>query len=177
MINMDIGKAIDGRFSCREFKNKKISEKDINKILEAGIKAPNAGNLQCWKFVIVNKEEIKGLITKAALDQRWMMQAPIFIVVCSDLKKLKTYYPGKYKLYAIQDTSLAAENIMLMAHSLRIGSCFVGAFDEKAVKRILRLPDGVEAYAIISLGYPDAKKSTKRNSLNYSLSVNKYGES
>src|SRR3989344_5447842 len=109
---MNVSKAIEERFSCRVYKNKKISDKVLNKILEAGIRAPNAGNLQSWKFVVVNNEDVKEQITKAALDQRWMMQAPIFVVVCSDLKKLKTYYPGKYKLYAIQDTSLAAEKIM-----------------------------------------------------------------
>ena len=172
---MNTEKAINERFSCRTYKNKKILNKDLNKILEAGIRAPNAGNLQAWKFIIVDKEDVKEKITKAALNQRWMMQAPIFIVVCSDLTKLKRYYPEKHKLYAIQDTSVAAENIMLMALSLNIKSCFVGAYDDKAVKRILRLPDDVESYAIIILGYSDEKKVTKRNSLNYSLSYNQYG--
>jgi nitroreductase len=174
---MNISKAIEERFSCRSYRNKKISDKSLNKILEAGIRAPNAGNLQAWKFVLVNKEDVKEQITKAALDQRWMMQAPVFIVVCSNLNKLKTYYPGKYRLYAMQDTSLAAENIILMAYSLKIKSCFIGAFDEKAVSRILRLPDDIEPYSIITLGYSDEKGITKRNSLNYSLSFNKYGSS
>lgn len=174
---MNTEKAINERFSCRKYNSKKISNKDLNKILEAGIRAPNAGNLQAWKFVMITKDDIKEQLTKAALDQRWMMQAPVFIVVCSDLNKLKRYYPEKYKLYAIQDTSLAAENMMLMAFSLNIKSCFIGAYDEKAVKRILRLPDAVESYAIITLGYSDEKRTTKRNSLNYSLSSNKYGES
>ena len=174
---MNIEKVISERFSCRKYKNKKISDKHLNEILEAGIKAPNAGNLQCWKFIIITKEDIKEQLTKAALDQRWMMQAPILIVVCSDLNNLKRYYPEKHKLYAIQNTSVAAENIILMAYSLKIKSCFVSAFDEKAVKRILRLPDGVQPYVIIPLGYSDEKKTTKRNSLNYSLSYNKYGES
>ena len=171
---MNIKKAINERFSCRGYKSKRISDKDLNKILEAGINAPNAGNLQAWRFVVVNKEDVKEKITKASLDQRWMMQAPLFVVVCSDLKKLKTYYPDKFKLYAIQDTSIAAENMMLMAFSLNIKSCFISAFDEKAVKRILRLPDDTEAYAIITLGYSDEKKSSKRNSLNYSLKFNSF---
>jgi len=173
---MNVEKAILERFSCRKYKKKTISNKDINTILEAGIRAPNAGNLQAWKFVIVDKEDVKEKITKAALDQRWMMQAPIFIVICSDFKKLKKYYPEKYKLYAIQDTSCATENIMLMAHSLNIKSCFVGAYDQKAVKRILRLPEGVESYCIITLGYSDENRITKRGYLKYHLSFNKYGE-
>ena len=159
------------------YKNKKISDKDLNKILTAAINAPNAGNLQACKFILVDKQDIKEQLTKASLDQRWMTQAPIFIVVCSDLKKLKKYYPNKFKLYAIQDTSLASENLMIMAHALKIGSCFVSAFDEKSVKRILRLPDEVEAYCIITLGYPNEKNTKKRSSLDLSLSFNRYGSS
>lgn len=174
---MNIEKLIEERFSCRSYKDKKISDKILNKILEAGIKAPNAGNLQVWRFVVVNKENIKEQITKAALDQRWMMQAPVFVVVCSDLKKLQKYYPKKYHLYAVQETSLAAENMILMAFSLKVKSCFISAFDENAVKRILRLPDDIEPYCIIILGYSNEKKTSTRNSLNYSLSFNKYGSS
>ena len=118
---------------------------------------------------MVTDNDKKEKLTEAALDQRWMMQAPVFIVVCSDLTKIKRYYPERYKLYAIQETAVAAQNIMLMAHSLKIGSCFVGAFDEKKVKRVLRLAKGVEPYVIIPLGYSDEKKVTRRNSLNYSL--------
>jgi nitroreductase len=171
---MNINKAILERFSCRTYKSKKISNKDLNKILNAAINSPNAGNLQAWKFVVVDKEDIKERITKAALDQQWMMQAPLFIIVCSDLKKLKTYYPNKYKLYAIQDTAISAENMMLMAFSLNIKSCFIGAFDEKAIKRILRLPDDVEAYCIITLGYSNEKKAIKRLSMDYSVKFNQY---
>ena len=174
---MNISKAIEERFSCRTYKTKKISDKSLNKILEAGIKAPNAGNLQAWKFVVVSKEDVKEQLTKASLDQRWMMQAPVFIVVCYDLKKLNKYYPNKYNLYAVQETSLAAENIMLMAFSLKVKSCFISAFDENAVKRVLRLPDDIEPYCIITLGYSSEKKTSKRNSLNYSLSFNRYGVS
>ena len=166
---MNIVKAISERFSCRRYKNKKISEKNLGAILEAGIRAPNSGNVQAWRFVIIDKPDTKEKLTEAAVDQRWMMQAPILIVVCSDLNKLKKYYPERYKLYAIQDTAVAAQNILLMAHSLNIGSCFVSAFDEKKVKRVLRLDKGIEPYVIIPLGYMDEKKSTKRNSLNYSL--------
>ena len=169
---MNTVKVISERFSCRKYKNTKISDKVLNAILEAGIRAPNAGNLQAWRFVIVNDNDKKEKLTEAALDQRWMMQAPTFIIICSDLNKLKRYYPERYKLYAIQDTSVAAQNIMLMAYSLKIGSCFVGAFDEKKVKRVLRLDKGVEPYVIIPLGYYDEKKTTRRNSLNYSL-INK----
>ena len=171
---MDVEKAIFSRFSCRLYKSKAIKDKFLNMILEAGLNAPNSGNLQACKFIVVNDESIKEKITKAALDQAWMMQAPLFIVICSDLEKLKKYYPERYNLYSVQETSLAAENIMLMAFSLSIKSCFVSAFDDNAVRRALRIPDEIGVYCIITLGYSNDKKTTTRNSLKYSVNVNEY---
>ncbi len=171
---MDVQKAIFGRFSCRKYSNKKINDGDLSRIIESGLNAPNSGNLQCSKFIVVNDDSKKKELTKACLDQRWMLQSPVFVVVCSDLKKLKTYYEKKYRDYAIQDTSLAAENIMLMAHSLNIKSCFISAIDDNAVKRILRIPDDVGVYCVITLGYSSEKKTTKRNSLSYSVNFNEY---
>ena len=171
---MEIEKAIFSRFSCRSYKNKLIKDKFLNKILEAGLNAPNAGNLQACKFIVVNKDSLKEKITKAALDQTWMIQAPLFIVICSDLEKLKKYYSEKYKFYSVQETSLAAENIMLMAYSLKIKSCFVSAFDDGAVKRALRIPDEVGVYCIITLGYSSEKKTSTRNSLKYYINFNEY---
>ena len=171
---MDIQKAIFGRFSCREYSDKRVKDSYLSKILEAGLNAPNSGNLQCCKFIVVNDDSKKKELTKASLDQKWMNQAPIFIVVCSDLKKLKTYYEKNYETYGIQDTSLAAENIMLMAHSFNIKSCFISAIDDNAVRRILRIPEDVGVYCIITLGYSPEKKTSKRNSLSYSVNFNEY---
>ena len=108
---MNLTNAINERFSCTKYLAREISNECLNKILRAGIRAPNAGNLQSFRFVVVNDEKIKEKITSACLDQRWMMQAPIFIVVCSDIKTLKEYYPARHKIYAVQDTSLAAQKI------------------------------------------------------------------
>jgi len=162
---MDLTKAIDERFSCRRYLAKKISNENLDKILKAAIKAPNAGNLQSFRFVVVSKESLKEEITSACLDQRWMMQAPAFIVICSDLNALKEYYPKKYELYGIQDTSLAAQNIMLTAYSLKIKSCFVSSFNEKMMKRILNLKAGLEPHCVITLGYSKESKITRRKSI------------
>ena len=171
---MDVEKAVFGRFFCRSYRGKKIKDKHLSRIVEAGLNAPNSGNLQCCKFIIVNDASKREKIAKASLDQGWMNQAPVLVVICSDLKKLKTHYLNKYELYAVQDTSLAAENIMLMAHSLKINSCFISAFDENAVKRVLRIPDEVGVYCIITLGYSGEKKTSKRNSLSYYVNSNEY---
>ncbi|MCD4666977.1 nitroreductase family protein, partial [archaeon] len=83
---MDVLNAIEKRFSCRSYIDKKIPEKHITTILDAAIKAPNAGNLQVWRFVIVAEEEIKVILMQSCLQQNWMLIAPIFIVVCAELE-------------------------------------------------------------------------------------------
>jgi nitroreductase len=81
---MDIFDAMEKRFSCRKYLDKKVSEKDLLLLLDAGAKAPNAGNLQNWDFIVVDDEDKKEKLTKASLDQRWMMGAGVLIVLCYD---------------------------------------------------------------------------------------------
>jgi nitroreductase len=166
---MDINKAINERFSCRKYLAKKISNENLNKILKAAIRAPNAGNLQSFRFLVVTDEDMKEKITSACLDQRWMTQAPVFIVICSDLNILKEYYSKKYEIYGAQDTSLAAQNIILTAFSLNIKSCFISSFHEGSLKRVLNLKKGLEPYCVITLGYSEESKITRRKSLDVFL--------
>ncbi|MBL7148018.1 MAG: nitroreductase family protein [Nanoarchaeota archaeon] len=159
---MEVFKAIENRFSCRSYNGKKVSENNLKRILDAGIKAPNAGNLQCWRFFIINTEEKKEGLCKSALNQRWMMQAPVFVVVCGDLTNEKRFYKKKGEDYLMQDCAAAIENMLLSATALGINSCWVGAFDDNAAKRVLKLPDHIIPYAIITLGYSDEKAGKKK---------------
>ena len=78
------------------------------------------------------------------------------IVVCADEKRSSTGYGIRGKLlYCLQDTAAATQNILLTAHSLGLGSCWVGAFDEESARKALNIPEGVRPVAIIPVGYPD----------------------
>ncbi|MCD4666478.1 nitroreductase family protein, partial [archaeon] len=137
--------------------------------------APNAGNLQVWRFVIVDDEEVKVKLMQSCLHQDWMLKAPIFIVVCADLEDIKRYYPKKGEIYAIQDCSAATQNILLAATKLDINSCWVGSFDENAISKCLSLPNTVKPYAIITLGYSKEKQEKKnRYSINLVTRFNNY---
>ena len=172
---MDVFKAIEDRFSCRSYNGKKIHENYIKKILDAGVKAPNAGNLQCWRFFIIDSEEKKEELCKSALRQKWMMQAPVFIVVCGDPTNQTRFYKKRGDLYLIQDCAAAAENMLLSATALGIKSCWVGAFDENAVQRVLKLPNHIVPYIIITLGYSDEKAGKKkRHNLDSLVYYNEY---
>ena len=81
---MDVLEAIKGRRSIRAFKNQNVSEIIIEKLVDAGRWAPSAGNIQPWEFIIVRKPETKRALAEAALDQTFIEEAPVVIVVCAN---------------------------------------------------------------------------------------------
>jgi len=127
-------------------------------ILEAGKYAPSAGNLQNWKFIVVKNDGKRKSIAKACLNQEWMKIAPIYIVVVAEPKKAERYYGSRgARLYTTQGCAAAIENMLLAAHNLGLGSCWVGAFDEDEIWRVLGLPEDVTVQGIITIGYADEK--------------------
>ena len=160
---MDVLEAIKGRRSIRAFKNEDISSETVEKLIDAARWAPSAGNIQPWEFIIVRNPEIKRNLAKAALNQSFIEEAPVVIVVCADEIRSSQGYGFRGKtLYCIQDTAAATQNIHLAAYSLGLGTCWVGAFNEEEARKILEIPQGVRPVAIIPVGYP-AEKPPARN--------------
>ena len=157
---MDVFEAIKGRRSIRAFEPKPVDEKDLKKILEAGMFAPSAGNCQPWDFVVVKDEKVKEDLVDAAWGQSFIAEAPVVIVVCANIPRTARRY-GKRgeELYSIQDTAAAAQNIHLTAHALGYGTCWVGAFDEREAARAIKAPLGIRPLAIIPVGKPAEKPS------------------
>ncbi|MCX6710453.1 MAG: nitroreductase family protein [Candidatus Woesearchaeota archaeon] len=155
---MELLEAVHSRRSVRKFTEEPVAWGDVVSIIESGMSAPSSGNLQNWKFVIVTDENKRRQIAEACLQQYWLEKAPIIIVVCSPTEKINQYYGMRgERLYAIQNCAAAVENMLLTAHSLGLGSCWVGAFDENAVQRVLENPDNVRIETIIPIGHPDEK--------------------
>lgn len=155
VITVDIMEAIVGRRSIRAFKSQDIPRAIVEKLIEAAQWAPSAGNAQPWTFVIVRKAEIKRKLAKAALEQAFIEEAPVVIIVCADEERASKAYGERGRtLYCIQDTAAATQNIHLAAHSLGLGTCWVGAFDESKVGEIIAAPQGVRPVVMIPVGYP-----------------------
>ena len=155
---MDLFEAIYGRRSIRSFKETPIPEEALTKILDAARWAPSAGNVQPWEFIVVWDDETREKLASAALGQSFIAEAPVDIVVCVDLARARMAYGVRGEtLYCIQDTAAAIENMLLAAYALGLGTCWVGAFSEEAVSRILNIPSGYRPVAIIPVGYPDEK--------------------
>jgi len=152
---MDVLEAIRGRRSIRAFKSKDVPPEIVEKLIEAARWAPSAGNIQPWELVIVRKPEIKRGLVEAALDQMFIEEAPVVIVVCANENQSSYGYGMRGKtLYCLQDTAAAIQDILLAAHSLGLGTCWVGAFKEEEAREVLKIPQGIRPVAIIPVGYP-----------------------
>jgi len=115
------------------------------------------GNLQNWEFILIRDENAKRKIAEIAFDQSFIEEADVIIVACSNQNKMFRYGERGEKLYAIQNVAAAIQNILLAASYFGIGSCWVGAFDSKELKKFLELPENIMPHAIIPLGYPNEK--------------------
>jgi nitroreductase len=153
---MELMKAIKGRRSIRKFKKQDIAEKTIAQLIEAASYAPSAGNIQPWEFVVVRNPALKKKLSEAALNQAQVEEAPVVVVVCANEKRSSMGYGGRGRtLYCLQDTAAATQNILLTAHSLGLGTCWVGSFNEDEAKESLRAPEGMRPVVMIPVGYPD----------------------
>lgn len=147
---MELMKAIKERRAIRKFKSNDIPEEKITAILEAAIWAPYAS--ERWEFIVVKNAEIRRKLARAAKDQKHVEEAPVDIVVCSNLKGA---VKRDRELYSIQESSAAIQNLMLKAHEEGLGTCWVSEFSEARVRRVLKIPRWVRPLAIIPIGYAD----------------------
>ena len=169
--------AIMNRRSVRSYLDVPVSWDKIITCIEAGMMAPSAGNLQIWRFVVVRSLSKRKALAEACLQQYWMEQAPVHIIVFAKLEREEQYYGIRgTRLYSIQDCAMASQNIMLAAGELGLSSCFVSAFEEEAISRIFNLPDNVRAQGVITVGYSDEKPGIpSRYRVETLVGVEKYG--
>lgn len=148
----DILEIIKSRRSIRNYKKEKIKDEDILKILEAGRWAPSASNNQPWRFIVVkNQELIKkiGDACKILTINSFVENSPLIVII----------YSEKKHRWVDLDCGMCAQNMMLEAHSLGIGSCFIGAYRENKIKKIVNLPDEFNVIGLITFGYIESGKN------------------
>ena len=133
------------RRSIRTYLDKAISDKEVEMILEAARWTPSASNKQPWEFIVIKNKEILREISKKAFYGRHIKRAPLAIAIVGKIKENPNYY--------IQDTSLVSMNMMLMAWSLDIGTCWIGALKRDAVKELLGLEEKDYLLTILPMGY------------------------
>jgi nitroreductase len=149
---VDILTLLKSRRSIRLYQDKPIPQNLLLQILEAGRWAPTGANFQPWHFVVVTDSDTRKKIGEVArfffIKSSHVEKAPVLIVLGFDTRK------GKYGRY---DVTLAGGNMMTMATSLGLGTCWIGAFDEPKVKEILEIPESIEVIGLMTLGYSEEK--------------------
>ena len=149
---MDVLDAVRGRRSIRRYTGADLPAEMLDKLLEALIWAPSAGNLQSRKFYFVRDKALKLRLAAAALDQAFIADAPLVVVGCTDSLIHSRYGERGVGLYSVQDVSASIMCMMLVAHSIGLGTCWVGAFSEDAVIKALDLPAGLRPVALVPVG-------------------------
>ncbi len=147
------------RVSIRSYKPEPVSDELLNEVLEAGRLAPTACNLQPFQFIVVREK--KNLAALAACyPGEWLQEAPVVIAVCTQISKA---WKRKYDARTLVDVdaAIAADHMTLAAADIGLGTCWVGAFDPKAVRKVLGVPRTVEPLILLSLGHPNENGRSK----------------
>jgi len=143
------------RRSVRAFKDEPVDEWKVNRLLESANLAPSAGDLQAYEVVVVRSEETKERLARAALGQHFIAEAPVvFVFLSNPERSARRYGKRGRELYSIQDATIAATHLHLAATALGLGSVWIGAFDDEAVRKAVGAGADLRPAAIIPVGYP-----------------------
>ncbi|MEO0004613.1 MAG: nitroreductase family protein [candidate division WOR-3 bacterium] len=150
---MEFYDVIRRRLSVRAYKPDPVPEEVLMRILEAARLAPSAKNYQPWRFIVVTDEKIRQELVPACRGQSFIAQAPVVICACA-IENEAWKGMGGYWSAAEVDVTIALEHIILAATAEGLGTCWIGAFIEAEVKRVLQIPEGVKPVALTPVGYP-----------------------
>ena len=148
--------SIRSRRSIRKYTAQPVPQDLVNRLLEAAMAAPSAGNEQPWEFISITDRDVLQAITKVHPYSQMLKEAPLAIVVCGNLEREK--YPG----FWVEDCSAATENILLEAEDCGLGGVWLGVYPHddrvKGISEILGLPANVIPLSLVAIGYPAEKK-------------------
>ncbi len=162
---METLEAIRTRRSVRRFLDRPVEPEKLRAVLEAARMAPSWANMQCWRFVVVQDPATRARIGELSHVEEYFAagsyktnparkalgQAPVVIVACADPDRSGTRRDAQYFM---TDVGIAAQNLMLAAHAVGLGTVFVGVFDEDGLSKLLGIPAGVRIVGLFPLGYP-----------------------
>lgn len=149
---MNVLEAIKTRRSIRKFEDTPVPPEALKQVLEAGRIAPSAGNRQPWKFLVVTDPETRKELVPLCRDQGFVGQAGAVIVACA---------PDPTMKWHMVDVAIAVDHMTLAAHALGLGTCWIGAFEPEAVKRLLDIPEEVKVVCLLPVGVPAADGSMR----------------
>ena len=173
---------IISRQSDRKYSDRPVEKEKLDRIVEAGRMAPSACNSQPWKFIVVTDHELVVKIAEAASAKligmnSFVAQAPVILVIVREKPNMSSKVGAtiKNKDYSLIDIGIATENICLQAKAEGIGSCIIGWFDERMLRKLLLIPRSKRVELIITMGYSlSEQKEKRRKPAEETVSYNKY---
>ena len=174
---------INKRYSVRNYKTTPIPQEKVIRCVEAARLSPSACNSQPWKFIIIDQPELVNELAKAAFEgimnfNNFVFKAPVLVLIVSERQNLSAKFGSlvKNKNFSLMDIGIAAEHFCLQAAEEELGTCMLGWFNEKKVKKILSIPKFKRVELIISVGFSNDEKIPikKRKNMDEILSWNKW---
>lgn len=151
---MTFWELIEARRSIREFQDRPVEPEKLEAILRAANRAPSAGNLQAYEIHVFTDPATRQALAVAALGQGFVARVPVVLLFTAHPARSAKYGRRGAELYCVQDATVAAAYAQLAATALGLATCWVGAFDEAAVRRVASLPAGERPLVILPVGYP-----------------------
>ena len=174
---------VNKRYSVRNYKTIAVPQGKVIRCIEAARLAPSACNSQPWKFIIVDEPELVNELAKAAFEglldfNKFAFKAPVLVLMVSERENLSAKFGSivKKKNFSLMDIGIAAEHLCLQAAEEGLGTCIIGWFNEKKVKKILSIPKLKRVELVITVGFSADEKipHKKRKSIDEILCCNKY---
>ena len=175
---MEFDLVLKKRRMVRSFKDRQVDDVQILKLLKNAHRAPSAGFLQQQELVVIKNKETKAKLAEASVGQDFIAQAPVVIVVCSNTDRVvKRYGDRGVNFYSVIDGAFASMLILLTVVNEGLAACFVGAFNDNEVSKILKLPKHVKPIGIIPVGYAnEPPEKFERISLEEIVYYERYGQ-
>ena len=152
---------IFGRRSIRRYKQMDVEDEKLQKILEAGMAAPSAVAKDPWHFIVSKNPETLKEVSKALPNGQMLGKASAGFIVCGDIEQAHSNQTS----YMLQDCAAAIENMLIAAHALGLGACWLGVHPREKrithIQNVFQLPENIIPISCISLGYPEEQKSPR----------------
>lgn len=149
------------RTSVRQYTDQTVEQGKIDTLLRAGMAAPSAGNKQPWRFIVIQDKDIISAIADSA-GKKPAQNAPLLIAICGDSNDT---FPEDAFDFWVEDCSAVTENMLLAAHSMGLGACWLGFYPRKEgvaiLRSILNIPNYIIPLSVISVGYPNESPAPK----------------
>lgn len=155
---MDFYEAVKNRVSIRNYKPDQIPEEVLARVLEAARLAPSGKNGQPWRYIVVKNRETREKLVEACKGQKFIAEAPVTIIACG-YEKFAYKKMGGYWNSLPVDIGISLEHLILAAETEGLGTCWIGAFIEEDVRKLLEVPEEVKVVALTPLGYPACEKT------------------